>query len=233
MFGRSRCAFVPAFVAAPLRAARRAGPARPGLEAISRQVRFMRFRHAIAGVTVLSAAATGAAAVPALAAQERDGAVPNGLAHRYETLYEKVSKLGAEPGRDIVKDGVRHHGKPRAATAADVRHSVRTLRQMHTQLTAPAPTATTSASTTTSGGSASVSGSSTSSSSSLPSCTWQPESGGDYNAVNSSSGARGKYQIMPETYAANGGDGSWSPADQERVAQNIWNATGGAPWTDC
>jgi hypothetical protein len=189
----------------------------------------MRFRHAIAGVTVLSAAATGAAAGPALAAQEREGAVPNGLAQRYETLYEKVSKLGAEPGRDIVKDGIRRHGDARSATAADVRHSVNTLRQMHTQLTAPAPTTTTSTSTSTTTSSGSVS----SSTSSLPSCTWQPESGGDYGAVNPTSGARGKYQIMPETYAANGGDGSWSPADQERVAQNIWNATGGSAWTNC
>lgn len=185
----------------------------------------MKFRHAIAGMTVLSAAATGAAAGPALAAQERDGAVPNGLAHRYETLYEKVSKLGDAPGRDIVKDGIRRHGHARAATANDVRHSVATLRQM----TAPAATSAPVTGSTTATGSASVS----SSTSSLPACTWQPESGGDYNAVNPSSGARGKYQIMPETYAANGGDGSWSPADQERVAQNIYAATGGSAWTNC
>jgi hypothetical protein len=183
----------------------------------------MKFRHAIAGTTVLSAAATGAAAGPALAAQERDGAVPNGLAHRYETLYEKVSKLGAQPGRDIVKDGIRRHGDARAATADDVRRSLDTLRQM----TAPAPTPVSGS--TTASGTASV----TSTTSSLPACTWQPESGGDYNAVNPSSGARGKYQIMPETYAANGGDGSWSPADQERVAQRIYAATGGSAWTNC
>lgn len=189
----------------------------------------MKLRHAIAGATVLSAAATGAAAVPALAAEQHDGAIPHGLAHQYETLYHKVSRHGGQPGRDIVADGVRRHGHARAATTADVRHSLDTLRQMEDSLTAPQATTALSGSSTSTSGSASVS----SSSSSLPSCTWEPESGGDYNAVNPSSGARGKYQIMPSTYAAYGGDGSWSPADQERVAQKIYAATGGSAWTNC
>ena len=50
------------------------------------------------------------------------------------------------------------------------------------------------------------------------------ESGGDYNAVNSTSGARGKYQIMPENWAqwavdaGLSADAPMTPANQEIVA---------------
>ena len=219
----------------------------------------MKLRDAILGASALTAVA-GAAAQPAVAAQPRDGAVPNQLAHRYEQLYKQVRKDGGKPGRDIVRDGIVKHGRGRHATGADVRRSMARLRDMRARLTAPpapaqgtataaSPYAGTSTSTSTStsrstGTSTSTSTGSTTStsagtattsgtSSSLPACTWQPESGGDYNAVNSSSGARGKYQIMPSTYAAYGGDGSWSPSDQERVAQRVYAATGGSAWTNC
>ena len=73
--------------------------------------------------------------------------------------------------------------------------------------------------------------------STLPSCTYIGESGGGsgaYTVMNSEgSGARGKYQIMPGTYAAYGGDGSWSPADQERVAKRLYQAEGTSPWDAC
>jgi hypothetical protein len=62
---------------------------------------------------------------------------------------------------------------------------------------------------------------------SIPSSIVMCESGGDYGAVNSSSGARGAYQLLPSTYYSHGGDGSWSPADQDRVAARVWNGGAG------
>ena len=48
--------------------------------------------------------------------------------------------------------------------------------------------------------------------------------GGDWTAVNPSSGAGGRYQIMPSTWAAYGGTGlpqDASPAEQTAVAERI------------
>jgi hypothetical protein len=174
----------------------------------------MTFRHAVAGALSLSAVA-GATAGPALAQPRSDGTVPAALAHRYDRAYRDVHRLGGAPGRDIVDDGLRQRGDRRPATANDVRHALPRLHRMRRSLTGGEGAATSSTS------------------SSLPACTWAPESGGDYGAVNAGSGARGKYQIMPGTYAAYGGDGSWSPADQERVASRIYAATGGSAWTNC
>lgn len=57
----------------------------------------------------------------------------------------------------------------------------------------------------------------------------QCESGGDYSALNPS-GAGGKYQIMPETWAAHGGSGNpqdAAPAEQDRIALLIWDGGAG------
>jgi hypothetical protein len=53
----------------------------------------------------------------------------------------------------------------------------------------------------------------------------QVESGGNYNAVNSSSGARGKYQIMPSNWPGwaklyvGRSSAPWTPVNQEKVAR--------------
>jgi hypothetical protein len=67
----------------------------------------------------------------------------------------------------------------------------------------------------------------------IPASIVMCESGGNYNAVNGSSGARGAYQLMPSTYAAYGGDGSWSPADQDRVAAKVWAGGAGRGQWSC
>ena len=57
------------------------------------------------------------------------------------------------------------------------------------------------------------------------------ESGGNYGAVNPSSGAGGAYQIMPSTWELYGGEGApqdASPAEQDAIAAQIW-ATQGQP----
>jgi peptidoglycan hydrolase CwlO-like protein len=59
------------------------------------------------------------------------------------------------------------------------------------------------------------------------------ESGGNYGAVNPGSGAGGAYQILPSTWALYGGSGlpqDASPAEQDRIAAQIWADSGGSAW---
>jgi septal ring factor EnvC (AmiA/AmiB activator) len=59
------------------------------------------------------------------------------------------------------------------------------------------------------------------------------ESGGDYGAVNPSSGAGGAYQILPSTWELYGGSGepqSAPKAEQDRIAGEIWADSGGGAW---
>lgn len=60
------------------------------------------------------------------------------------------------------------------------------------------------------------------------------ESGGNYRAVNPSSGAGGAYQIMPATWRAYGGTGlpqDAPPAEQDRIAGMIWRNSGPSQWS--
>ncbi|MGB7587876.1 MAG: transglycosylase family protein [Solirubrobacterales bacterium] len=59
------------------------------------------------------------------------------------------------------------------------------------------------------------------------------ESGGNYSAVNPSSGAGGAYQILPSTWQLYGGSGApqgASKAEQDRIAAEIWADSGGSAW---
>lgn len=59
------------------------------------------------------------------------------------------------------------------------------------------------------------------------------ESGGDYGAVNPSSGAGGAYQIIPSTWELYGGKGepqNGSKAEQDRIASEIWADSGTSAW---
>ena len=70
----------------------------------------------------------------------------------------------------------------------------------------------------------------------LPACTWQPESGGNPQAVNPSTGAGGYYQIMPSTWAAYGGSGAPQDApmsEQTAIAEKIWANQGPSAWVNC
>jgi peptidoglycan hydrolase CwlO-like protein len=60
------------------------------------------------------------------------------------------------------------------------------------------------------------------------------ESGGNYQAYNASSGAGGAYQILPSTWTAYGGEGApqdGSKAEQDRIAGEIWRASGPSAWS--
>ena len=140
---------------------------------------------------------------------------------KYSALWHAVhDRHGARtPGRNIRRYGIRTHtGRVRTASATEVARSIRTFRRW---LAPPSPGAKRgdriSANPAYAGGRWAI-----------PASIVMCESGGDYNAINhSGSGARGAYQLMPSTYYANGGDGSWSPADQDRVAARVWNGGAG------
>ena len=59
------------------------------------------------------------------------------------------------------------------------------------------------------------------------------ESGGNWGAVNPSSGAGGAYQILPSTWDLYGGEGDpedASPGAQSQIASEIWADSGGGAW---
>lgn len=60
------------------------------------------------------------------------------------------------------------------------------------------------------------------------------ESGGNYRALNPSSGAGGAYQILPSTWRAYGGQGlpqNATKAEQDRIAAKIWANDGPGAWS--
>ena len=67
----------------------------------------------------------------------------------------------------------------------------------------------------------------------IPEAIVMCESGGNFQALNASSGAGGAYQILPSTWAAYGGKGlphQAPPAEQHRIAAMIWADAGPAAW---
>jgi peptidoglycan hydrolase CwlO-like protein len=67
----------------------------------------------------------------------------------------------------------------------------------------------------------------------IPAYVVMCESGGNYGAVNPSSGAGGAYQILPSTWELYGGQGepqSAPKAEQDRIAAEIWADSGPSAW---
>jgi len=68
---------------------------------------------------------------------------------------------------------------------------------------------------------------------SIPTYIVMCESGGNYSAVNPSSGAGGAYQILPSTWELYGGQGepqNAPKAEQDRIAAEIWADSGSGAW---
>jgi muramidase (phage lysozyme) len=68
---------------------------------------------------------------------------------------------------------------------------------------------------------------------SIPSAIVACESGGNYGAVNQSSGAGGAYQILPSTWSMYGGNGApqdGSKQQQDQIAAQIWSDSGPGAW---
>jgi predicted nucleic acid-binding Zn-ribbon protein len=67
----------------------------------------------------------------------------------------------------------------------------------------------------------------------IPAAIVNCESGGNWGAVNASSGAGGAYQILPSTWRLYGGSGlpqDASPGEQSRIAALIWADSGPGAW---
>lgn len=68
---------------------------------------------------------------------------------------------------------------------------------------------------------------------SIPTYIVMCESGGNYSALNPSSGAGGAYQILPSTWESYGGKGepqNAPKAEQDRIAAEIWADSGPSAW---
>jgi septal ring factor EnvC (AmiA/AmiB activator) len=68
---------------------------------------------------------------------------------------------------------------------------------------------------------------------SIPTYIVMCESGGNYSALNPSSGAGGAYQIIPSTWEAYGGKGApheAPKAEQDQIAAEIWADSGPSAW---
>jgi len=68
---------------------------------------------------------------------------------------------------------------------------------------------------------------------SIPTYIVMCESGGNYSALNPSSGAGGAYQILPSTWELYGGQGepqNASKSEQDRIASEIWADSGSSAW---
>ena len=68
---------------------------------------------------------------------------------------------------------------------------------------------------------------------SIPTYIVMCESGGNYSALNPTSGAGGAYQILPSTWDLYGGQGApheAPKAEQDRIAAEIWADSGGSAW---
>jgi hypothetical protein len=167
-----------------------------------------------AGAAVMAAAT----AVPALAAAQ---APTPTHARAYEHAYHAVAhQLGARvPGRNIVEDGT-------AGGAASDSQTVSSLAVLERML-GPAPSVSSSAS------SSEISGS-VAGAAGVPACA--SESGDNYSTgpdnTNSSSGATGRYQILPST-AAGYGCSLATPAGQDACAQVIYEHQGAGAWVGC
>jgi peptidoglycan hydrolase CwlO-like protein len=67
----------------------------------------------------------------------------------------------------------------------------------------------------------------------IPQAIVMCESGGNFGALNPSSGAGGAYQILPSTWRSYGGRGlphQASPAEQHQIASQIWRDSGSSAW---
>ena len=168
--------------------------------------------------TRVLAGVLGAAALisPAAAAQ---AAVPDKLADRYSREYRHAKQAGGDPGRHIVRDGVRTQRGVREARVGEVKHSIAVLERM--QAPAPAAAGTTATGATAGSGLAAIAA-----------C----ESGGDPAAVSADGTYRGKYQFDQQTWESVGGTGDPAAAPeavQDELAARLQAQQGSNPWPVC
>jgi Transglycosylase-like domain len=150
---------------------------------------------------------TADAFVPASALPE------TAVQRNYLRLYRKAVRRAAEPGRNILLNGVEtEDGRVRAAKREELRRSIRILRR----LTAPAATAPHASPAL----------------EAIAAC----ESGGDPTAIGGGGLYRGKYQFSYETWQSVGGSGDPAAApeaEQDRRAAMLLARNGAGQWPVC
>lgn len=153
------------------------------------------------------------------------------LCQQASVVREKVVKQFNKrtPGRKICKYGLRGGRKP---STQQIERYLQTLKRM---IAPPATPQTEAASVSSTLASAGASSYSSTGGGTVPACA--SESGTNYSTgpsnTNPTSGATGRYQIIPSTHAALCSDLGWSPADQDECAQRIYEAQGSGAWVGC
>ena len=137
------------------------------------------------------------------------------LERQYQEAYADAKRQGADPGRNILREGIQLPGADRNARAGELRRSLGVLRRM------------TGAPAATSGGSVA---------SPVLEAIAACESGGDPTAVSADGTYRGKYQVDYGTWASVGGSGDPAAApeaEQDMRAQMLYERSGSSPWPVC
>jgi Transglycosylase-like domain len=133
------------------------------------------------------------------------------LQRTYLNLYKKSKRQGANPGRNILFQGVTtHDGRVRAATKGELRRSLRILRRQ-------------------------AAGASSTASPQLEAIA-QCESHGDPTAIGGGGLYRGKYQFTYGTWQSVGGSGDPAAApegEQDRRAAILLARSGTGQWPVC
>lgn len=164
------------------------------------------------------AAALAAAAIVGTPATAQ--AAPT-LLEKYESRYERVQKIGLEPGRHIVEDGVGSNG--RQASNERIAKSARLMLSWLRAARAPEPPASPGPAPSTQAASSSYS---------APPTTPTPSSSGG----SCGPGYRGLYQFDCQTWSSVGCSGdpaAASPEYQRSCAEKLQSQRGNAPWPVC
>src|SRR4051812_39013292 len=171
-------------------------------------------------VGVLASAMAFIAISPATALADRSDcrkSVENSYSAHYYAVAKKMGKRA--PGRNIRRQGL---SESRRASCRHLQRSLRTFQRWLAPPPAPVVVGDISSAHAPphrAGGGYSI-----------PRSIVMCESGGNYNAVNASSGARGAYQILPSTHASVCPGLGWSPPDQDRCAAKVWAVQGRGAW---
>ena len=197
-----------------------------------------RRRVILACACVVGAAAAAPATTEALPQEQpipwtSDAIVPDAkrsddaLERNYLRLHREAAEVGAEPGRNILLNGVdTRDGRVRMARHRELRRSVSILERM----TAPAPAAP--AASAPQAGAVPATGASNPTLEGIAAC----ESGGDSAAVGGGGLYRGKYQFTYETWQSVGGTGDPAAApeaEQDARAAMLLERDGAGHWPVC
>jgi Transglycosylase-like domain len=192
----------------------------------------LRRRAILACACVAGAAASAPAAAQARPVEQHlmsstDVFVPastlpeTGLQRSYLGLYRKARRNGAEPGRNILLQGVKTgHGRVRAAKREELRRSKPILRRQ----AVPAPPVAPAHAAPAAAASPALEA--------IAAC----ESGGDPTAIGGGGLYRGKYQFTYETWQSVGGSGDPAAApeaEQDLRAAMLLERSGAGQWPVC